>query len=218
MYWNASAQYQELMRCYRNALASYAGKQHRVLDLGAGKLVFRSFLRHYTAHYESLDFAKTHPDVDYIGTASRTGRPDASYDLIFCNQVLEHVPDPLDSFHEMYRILRPGGVVILSVPFLMYLHNEPHDFFRYTRYALAKFAKDADFEILELREIGGIFAFMGRIIAMLLIGVTWGIPFINRFVAIVNVGIQMALSVLDRLVPTRKIFPSDYVMVLRRTS
>lgn len=216
IYWNASSQYMELLRLYRNVFKTHMHRDDRVLDLGAGKLVFRALLKQHSSHYESLDFTKTHPELDYIGTTSNTHRPDASYDVVFCNQVLEHVPDPASSFQEIHRILRPGGTVILSVPFLMYLHNEPYDFFRYTRYALEKFAKDAGFEILELREIGGIFAFAGRVLAMLFVGSTWHVPLLNRMVALLNVVIQRVLFWLDQWIPSRKIFPSDYVMVLRR--
>ena len=55
----------------------------------------------------------------------------------------------------MARVLRPQGRVICTVPFFYWLHEFPHDYFRYTEFALRRFAGDASLQVLELIPLGG---------------------------------------------------------------
>jgi SAM-dependent methyltransferase len=61
---------------------------------------------------------------------------DASFDVVFCSGVLEHVDDCHAAVAECYRILRPGGVFLVGLPFQQRLHCVPHDFWRFTRYGV----------------------------------------------------------------------------------
>ncbi len=78
----------------------------------------------------------------------------SSADCILSTSVLEHISEPELLFSEMSRILKNGGHLILSVPFLYHIHEEPDDFFRYTKFGLEKLSKDAGFEIVFLRHYG----------------------------------------------------------------
>jgi hypothetical protein len=53
------------------------------------------------------------------------------------------------------RLLEPGGKLLLNVPFYYYLHEEPYDYYRYTKYALRRFAETSGFEIILIKEVGG---------------------------------------------------------------
>lgn len=72
---------------------------------------------------------------------------DASYDAIFCSGVLEHVDDCHAAVRECARILRPGGLFLVGVPFQQRLHRAPQDFWRFTehgvRYLLRAFTIEA---------------------------------------------------------------------------
>jgi SAM-dependent methyltransferase/uncharacterized protein YbaR (Trm112 family) len=59
-----------------------------------------------------------------------------SIDVIWLCAVLEHIQNPFQVMEEVYRVLKPGGLVLISVPFLQYLHASPHDYFRYTKYGI----------------------------------------------------------------------------------
>jgi SAM-dependent methyltransferase len=61
---------------------------------------------------------------------------DGSFDVVLSTQVLEHVPDPLAALGEFRRVLRSGGSLIATVPFIWEEHETPFDFYRYTRYGL----------------------------------------------------------------------------------
>jgi len=61
---------------------------------------------------------------------------DNSIDIVWLCAVLEHIQNPFQVMDEVYRALKPGGIVLISVPFIQYLHASPHDYFRYTKYGL----------------------------------------------------------------------------------
>ncbi len=57
---------------------------------------------------------------------------DASFDAVICSEMLEHVPDPPAVLSEIQRVLKPGGALLVCVPFLNRIHGDPYDFARYT--------------------------------------------------------------------------------------
>jgi SAM-dependent methyltransferase len=81
--------------------------------------------------------------------------PDDAYDTVILTDVLEHLQRPELLLAEVFRILRPGGRAIIGVPFLYGLHEEPHDYYRYTRHRLLAFAAEHRFEVVSLVETGG---------------------------------------------------------------
>jgi 2-polyprenyl-3-methyl-5-hydroxy-6-metoxy-1,4-benzoquinol methylase len=92
--------------------------------------------------------------VDVIADLSKVPLPDASFDVILCTEVLEHIPDTAAAFTELRRLCRPGGVVILTTPFMYPLHEEPHDFVRLTPHLLQRRAVEAGFTVSELTTHG----------------------------------------------------------------
>jgi len=81
-----------------------------VLDAGAGAAPFRGLFAHVT--YETADFGqvhKNHARFDYLCDLTAIPVPDATYDLVLCTQVLEHVPDPVAVLREFNRVLKPRG-------------------------------------------------------------------------------------------------------------
>ena len=76
--------------------------------------------------------------------------PPRQYDVIVMIEVLEHVHDPLAAVRNLRRLLKPGGMLVLSAPFMFPLHDRPHDFYRFTRYGLELML--AEFEAVEVKE------------------------------------------------------------------
>lgn len=111
----------------------------RILDAGAGELRNRPLCAHLK--YVSQDYCQYEGSGD--GTGLQTGQwdtskidlvcdliaipePDNSFDAILCSEVLEHVPDPLKALDEFSRLLRPGGLLVLTAPFASMVHFAPY--------------------------------------------------------------------------------------------
>jgi SAM-dependent methyltransferase len=117
----------------------------RTLDVGASIGSYAALFPNRTG----IDIERA-PGVDVIGDAHRLAFRDASFDLVLATEVLEHLQEPQRAADEMFRVLRPGGTLLLTTRFLFPLHDAPHDYFRFTRYGLTHLFRR--FEIVELRE------------------------------------------------------------------
>lgn len=85
--------------------------------------------------------------VDIKGDLRNIPLENDSVDAIICIQVLEHVPEPWLVLKELNRILKSNGKIFLSCPQGVPLHQEPYDFYRYTKYGLLHLFKESGFEI-----------------------------------------------------------------------
>lgn len=84
---------------------------------------------------------------------------DGCTDLVLCTETLEHLRDPLRCIHESLRILKPGGTLLLSVPFLYPVHADPFDFQRFTGDGLRAMLQN--FVEVEVRPMGGFWGVVG---------------------------------------------------------
>jgi SAM-dependent methyltransferase len=119
-----------------------------VFDYGCGGAPYRSLFTH-CRRYVAADIVSG-PAVDkVISSDGSTGEPDASYDLVFSCQVLEHVKDPGAYLRECRRILRPGGRLLLSTHGMMQEHGCPFDFYRWTCNGLEHLVRQNAFEVID---------------------------------------------------------------------
>jgi SAM-dependent methyltransferase len=126
-----------------------------VVDLGAGPGQFR---RLYERHrYVGLDFQE-YPGVSIVADLTkRLPLAGGCVDAVVLSNTLEHLPEPALVLEEFHRVLRRGGFVVVLVPFLIRVHQEPHDYLRYTRYMLERLLARAGFERIDVSELGDIF-------------------------------------------------------------
>lgn len=144
------------------AAARGTGPDFRVLDAGAGSAPYADLFAHL--RYETADVAAT-PGKDYSHITYQCDVIDVpvekeTFDLVWCSQVLEHVPEPERALHEFFRILKPGGEAWLTAPFYYQEHEKPWDFYRYTRFAWERFAKVVGFEVVEIEPMEGYYAML----------------------------------------------------------
>ncbi|HVT03756.1 MAG TPA: class I SAM-dependent methyltransferase [Thermoanaerobaculia bacterium] len=95
------------------------------------------------------DIQSTDPDV-VIGPLESMEFADATFDTALCNAVLEHVVNAEQAIRELARVVRPGGHVVVAVPFLQPFHPCPGDFRRYTSEGLAELGRSADLEVVTI--------------------------------------------------------------------
>jgi SAM-dependent methyltransferase len=190
----------------------------RLIDLGCGRMPFRKFLMRQTSVYDSLDI---HPCVETTYVADVQNMPmiiDQSYDTALCLEVLEHVPEPLQALREINRILKPNGVLIISVPHLSRLHEEPHDYYRFTKYALRHILESAGFQIVALEKRGGLFSFLGHQISTLVLGLIWNVRFVRSTVWFLDSWlITRACYGLDQVLDRAGLFAIGYSVVACKT-
>jgi SAM-dependent methyltransferase len=143
--------------CYDMHVKSHC--RGRLLDLGCGKVPFYALYREYVSETVCVDWSKSLHGSDHLDAECDLTKDlpfaDASFDSIILSDVLEHIPTPDRLWREMGRLLKPGGKLLLSVPFFYWLHEEPYDYYRYTKYALRRFAEATGFEIILIKELGG---------------------------------------------------------------
>jgi len=120
----------------------------RVLDAGAGNSVYRRHFSHVS--YEAADFLqvdKRYAQMDYVCRLDDIPVSDGRFDLVLLTQVLEHLPEPEAVLLELNRVLRHDGKLWLSAPLFYPEHEQPYDFYRYTRFGFSYLLERAGFEV-----------------------------------------------------------------------
>jgi len=145
------------LAAYVDAIRAHA--RGALADLGCGNAPLAGVYAPYVESMLWVDWpASTHglvtPDLEQ-DLAEPLALPDACVDTVLLTDVLEHMREPDRLIGEIRRILRPGGRAIIGVPFLYWLHEEPHDHHRFTIHKLRDFAAAHDFEMVEERVYAG---------------------------------------------------------------
>lgn len=187
----------------------------RLLDAGAGRCAYRFLLKPACDEYVACDIDPKNEDV-IAADLQRLPFPDNSFDTVFCSQVLEHVPDHAQAVAECHRVLRPGGHFIGSVPHISWLHNEPHDYFRFTAHGLRYLANRAGFGELLIAPCGGLVSLLGHVLSTLLVNLSFGVPLLHPVVRALNTGLVAVETAFDRRLDRKKLFALNYVGVWRK--
>lgn len=142
---------------YERHLGDYA--RGRLIDLGCGKVPLFEGYRPHVSEIVCVDWASTQHGTTYLDLECdlNCALPfgDAVFDTIILSDVLEHVAEPARLWSEMARILASRGHILMNVPFFYWLHETPHDYFRYTEFALRRFAEQNHLNVLVLESLGG---------------------------------------------------------------
>lgn len=133
----------------------------RMLDIGAGEVDRYARFFKFTERVTTDIHQGT--NVDVVASADKLPFEQASFDSVVCTQVLEHVPDPQIVVDEMYRVLKPGGAVLATIPQTTPLHEEPHDYYRYTRYGIQHLFERSGFTISHIEQEAGYYALIAQL-------------------------------------------------------
>ena len=201
-------------------LVAYAGAylNGRLIDIGCGTKPYRNILEPYISDHVGVDHDATFHDksnIDLFGTAYDIPENDASFDCAICTAVLEHLEEPENAISECHRVLKPGGVAIYSVPFIWHLHEEPRDFYRFSKYGLKYLFEKVGFEIIELKALSGFWVTFGQLFVYNLYRFNRGPMRYIPIIPILGLIIQGISYVLDRLDKSEQ-WTWMYMLVVRK--
>lgn len=185
----------------------------RILDAGAGELRLKPYCAHLD--YVSQDFCQYEGAGD--GTALQTGAwdttqidivsnivsipvTDASFDVVLCSEVLEHIPNPVAAVREFSRILKPGGTLVLTAPFCSLTHFAPYHFASgLNRYWYEEHLPAMGIEIDQVTPNGNWFEFIGQELSRVrFVSRTYSSPLLGWLMLAASFPLRAALRLLSR--------------------
>jgi SAM-dependent methyltransferase len=186
-----------------------------LLDLGCGEQPYRDMFTHVD-RYIGVDLPPN-SQADVYGDAMALPVQGGVFHTVLCNQVLEHVTEPSKLMAEVARVLRPGGIVLLTTPQTWGLHLEPHDFYRYTEYGLRYLAEKSGLDVTEVIPTCGLSATMAQRIADTVVYTEPNRrpPWLELSLSLLMAPVLMTGYALDKLFGKRG-DPLDHVLIARR--
>jgi SAM-dependent methyltransferase len=171
--------------CLRASVEALASEARGVLlDVGVSEAPYRELFTPFVSRYVGLEYPPSILDkqpemwailervkipVQVFGDGSRLPFRDASVETVLATEVLEHVPYPELLVREMARVVKPGGKVLLTVPFMQPLHELPSDYYRFTPSSLRVYAEDAGLEVLSITPRGNFASAIGAMLSQWLL-------------------------------------------------
>jgi len=140
--------------------------RYRVLDVGCGAKPYEPLFSPYADAYVGVD-PVDNPRADLKGSVEDLPVEDASFDVVLCNQVLEHCDDPAKAVSELRRVTAPAGRVLASTHGVMPYHPSPTDYWRWTHAGLEKlFADNGEWASVRVTPASGTTACVAMIVSL----------------------------------------------------
>lgn len=202
----------------KQAIIKYA--KGKLVDIGCGEKPYKDMVSPHVEIHTGVDHQESLHDksgVDAFGTAYAIPLESDSYDTALCTDVLEHLEEPSLAVSEVWRVLKSGGYAIYTVPLFWHLHEEPRDFYRYTKHGLRYLFEKSGFEIVEITTLSGFSVTFAQELVYFLYryrrgGVInplwWIIPPLGHL-------IQMIAYFLNKIEKT-EMFTCEYIVVARK--
>lgn len=170
--------------CEHYNLYSRTYIQGKLIDLGCGEVPFYHFYENLVSEITTIDWGNSDARVNFVDYEMDLNKSldlaSNSYDTILLADVLEHIRHPEVLIQEMSRILKPGGHVVINLPFMYCIHDAPYDYFRYTNYSLKSMFEDHDFEVKEMHATGGSMDIITDLVAKIICA----IPFLGNVISL----------------------------------
>lgn len=149
---------------------NYGGNK-KILDIGCGAKPYKDLFQ--KDDYLGIDIKRdAHNDsekaVDKFYDGQNIPYNDSSFDIVISTQVFEHVEYPEKLFKEIYRVLKRGGILFLTMPFVWSEHEIPYDFRRFTRFEHKRILEQNNFKIISIKPTSGALGTCGQLISSFL--------------------------------------------------
>ncbi|PIT90963.1 hypothetical protein COU17_03355 [Candidatus Kaiserbacteria bacterium CG10_big_fil_rev_8_21_14_0_10_49_17] len=202
-----------------DAIVEKYATDKKTLDIASGGNPYAAFFPNRIA----ADIAE-HPGVDVVvdvHNLSTKFKPE-SFDVVLCTEALEHFYNPWSAMEEMKKVLRRGGVLILSTRFIFPLHEVPHDYYRFTEYGLRYLLRDM--EILDMHASGGTMhtlavlyqriGYQCRTLGVAPLKLLWFIA--SKITALLSCMLTREYGDVGSTKPVPRIMASGYIVVARK--
>lgn len=172
-------------RCLRRSVEDLAPlASGLLLDVGSSETPYRELFEQHVRHYVGMEYPpavldkqpdmwdllyNVHHLLNLLGDGRQLPIRTSSVDTVLCTEVLEHVPDARPMMVEMGRVLKPGGKLLVTVPFVQPLHELPSDFHRFTPPALEAYAKEAGLRVESITPRGNFASACGAMLSQWII-------------------------------------------------
>ena len=163
-------------------------------------------------HRGTIDAPDRGANPDVLGDALALPFATGCADAVLCTEVIEHVTDPAGMLSEFSRVLAPGGSVVLTSPFTWHLHDEPHDYWRFTEFGLRLIFERAGFRVMALRATTGFAGALLQSQCYLLMQGSGRLRFLTRPFVWLLQSVAMLIGFLDR----NRRMTSCYVLLARK--
>ena len=139
---------------YENIAALAGNITGKTLDVGCGQKPYEELFS--SSQYIGLEIDseenRKNKKADFFYDGSTFPFPDAEFNSMVLNQVFEHVFNPDEFLHEANRVIKPGGMLLLTVPFVWDEHEQPHDYARYSSFGIRSLLEKHGFAVVEQRK------------------------------------------------------------------
>lgn len=190
----------------------------RLIDIGCGSKPYKNLLSEYVSEHIGIDQKNTmhfQHNIDIFSSAYQIPVANGAFDSAICTAVLEHLEEPEAALRECYRVLSDEGVAIYSIPFIWHLHEEPRDFYRFSKYGLEYLFKKVGFEILELNALSGFWLTFGQLFVYNLHRLNRGLLRWLHLIDCLGLIIQLIVLVLDNIDKTEQ-WTWMYIIVVKK--
>ncbi|MBL7810778.1 MAG: class I SAM-dependent methyltransferase [Bacteroidetes bacterium] len=132
-----------------------------LLDVGCGDVPYYAWYKDNVSDITCIDWPDSNLSIEHLDHIVDLNEPltefrNETYDTVLCTDVLEHVKKPGQLFSEMTRVLKPGGKLIVTVPYLYWIHADPWDYYRYSHFKLRDYCEENALKIELLEAYGGL--------------------------------------------------------------
>ena len=154
----------------KDHIFKYAGHMKgKMMDFGCGSKPYRSFFsvnEYIGVDYENEGHPHHNEQIDVFYDGKSLPFADEEFESVLCSEVFEHVFNLDDILKEINRVMKPGGKMIVTCPFVWNEHEVPYDYARYTRFALKSLLEKNGFEIIEYSKAGNFITAVTQLITL----------------------------------------------------
>ena len=210
---SSSVEHESIRRALQESTSFVNGL---VLDAGCGARPYEQIVVEAGGRYVGIDVEiRGNRGADVVANSLNLPFKDETFNTILSTQVIEHVRDPSRLMEEAARVLKRGGHLILTAPMMWPLHEEPYDFFRFTRFGLECLVEHSGLTCMRLDERTGGWRSLAQLLALTLNDIFGKKRFPRVLSKLVMVPVMFLATLLDRLLPYRKL-TLGYLLIAKK--